>query len=271
MIPKILHFIWLTPPEGNEFKLHHQIAVKAAHAHNKDYKILFHCDKEPESTFFKEVRPLMEIVHVEIPHSIFGNPIKYTTNKADLVKFNIMLEYGGIYLDLDIITLRSFDPYLDNNVCMGLELSPKMNLRQVFYFLRTFQFDILKYKFRMPTGLCAGFIMGSKGSDFFRDWIEGYRNFDMEKWAYFAVKLPYQISQSGKHQVKILDPYITHFPSCHDDDLKLIFEKKIDIPNKLFLHYWESRSKAKYLSKLSKEYVMNTDSTFTNMVRRYFV
>lgn len=52
--------------------------------------------------------------------SIFGTPVKHYAHKADIVRMEALLRWGGIYLDIDVITLRPFDHLLDKDMVMGL-------------------------------------------------------------------------------------------------------------------------------------------------------
>ena len=269
MIPKIVHFTWLTPPEGKEFNIHHMASVKSVHYHNPDYTIKIHCDKIPEGPYFAQIKDFVQINIVVTPQEVFGTPIKYMVMKSDVLRLRILIEEGGIYQDLDIITLRSYDDLLDNEMVLGYELSAVMNPRQIFYFLRIFNFDIIKYKGRVPAGLCAGFMMGEKGSVFLKDWYEKYRDFNNEDWAYLPVKAPLLMVRTGKYKVHTIAPYQAHFPPCWPNDLKLIFEKNLVIPGKYFLHVWESRSYEKYLKPLTREVILKSDNTYCNAIKAF--
>jgi hypothetical protein len=63
----------------------------------------------------------VEEVRVDVPAQVFGNPVEHFARKADVLRLQILLEHGGIYLDLDTICQRSFEPLLDGGVVMGRE------------------------------------------------------------------------------------------------------------------------------------------------------
>ncbi len=269
MIPKIIHFTWLTPPGGREFNMHHMVSMKSAHAMNPGYVIKLHCDEVPTSKYFEEIKSFVVINKVEQPQEVFGIPITYMVMKSDVLRLRILIAEGGTYQDLDIISLRSYDDLLDNPVVLGYELSQKLNLRQIFYYLRKGNFNVVKYKGRVFAGLCAGFMMAEKDSVFLKDWYEEYRQFTNDRWAYFPVKLPMLMLETGKYKAHTIPPYQAHYPSSWPDDLKLIFEQNITIPGKYFLHVWESRSK-QYLEKLAtKEDVLADNSTYSNAIKPY--
>ena len=38
---------------------------------------------------------------------IFGNPVKRFAHQADVLRLELLLQFGGVYLDLDVLLLRS--------------------------------------------------------------------------------------------------------------------------------------------------------------------
>lgn len=269
MIPKIFHFIWLTPPDGKPFNFHHMAAIWSAHIYNRDYKIFFHCDQVPDNKYFDVIRELVEVKSVQIPDQVFGIPIKYMVMKADVLRLEILKMMGGVYLDLDVLTLRSYDDLISNNrLCLGLELSPKLRIRQIIYFLRTFQWDVIKYKGRVPAGLCAGVIMTCAENEFIKDWYDAYKDFNNDDWAYLPVKHPWLMFKTGKYSVHVIPPYLSHFPSSWSEDLKLIFEESIQIEGKYFLHTWESRSYENYLSNINESNFKSINCTYTDYLKK---
>ena len=71
-------------------------------------------------------RILQRVPHIimnyrKAPESIFGNKIMVAEHRSDVVRLEVLMKYGGIYLDLDVIVLKSFDPILRYATTMGLE------------------------------------------------------------------------------------------------------------------------------------------------------
>ncbi len=269
MIPKTVHFTWLVPEGGKEFNIHHMASVKSVHYYNPDFKLKFHCSDVPQGPHFESIKNLIEINYIKTPEEVFGIPIKYMVMKSDVLRLRILIGEGGIYQDLDIIAMRSYADLLDNEVCLGYELSAPLSARQIFYFLRTFNFDVIKYKGRVPAGLCAGFMMAAKDTAFLKDWYEEYRNFNNENWSYFPVKLPLIMYKTGKYKIHTISPYLAHYPSCAPEDLKLIFEENLVIKDKYFLHTWESKSYAKYLEPLTREKILSANNTYCNAIKKF--
>jgi len=93
-IPKIIHFHLA---DGETFSAINLIAIKSAILHNPSYKIQLHCSVVPvNNPFFEAIRESIEIMLLEEGDS----NLKY------------LYSTGGIYLDLNILTVKSYDEYL---------------------------------------------------------------------------------------------------------------------------------------------------------------
>ncbi len=272
-VPKIIHYIWIGA-NGKPFNVHHMVSIKAVAHYNPGYEIKIHCDEVPTGPYFDKIKDMVTIKFADVPHEVFGVPFLYNPNKATLLRINILLEEGGIYQDLDIITLRSYDDLLDHDVCMGYELSEMMSPRQILGLLKNGRFEVLKFRGRITKGLCNGFLISAKNSQFLQDWLEGFRNYDNKNWGFYSVKMPYALQQSGKYDFQMIPAYQTHFPGCHPDELKLLFEQNIlndsKYTGRYFLHTWESKSFKQYLEPLLDEAkIKSTNSTYCNAIKQF--
>lgn len=120
-IPKIVHFIYgLRGPEPT-LDLIHYLAIKSAHDVLKPDKILFHYHYMPVGDVFERARPMLTLRHVPLVTNIFGRPVSHFAHAADVVRLEALLEFGGIYLDLDLISLKPIDHLLENTFVMAQE------------------------------------------------------------------------------------------------------------------------------------------------------
>ncbi len=65
-----------------------------------------------ESTFDLEAHPLAK----------FACEVKKYALASDVCRYNVLTEYGGIYLDTDVEVFKRFDEYLQYNFFSGIEL-----------------------------------------------------------------------------------------------------------------------------------------------------
>jgi hypothetical protein len=120
-IPKIVHFVYGMKDPDPQLDLIQYLSIKSAHEVIKPEKILFHYHHMPTGEWFELIRPLVTLRQVEIPTKIFGNRVDHYAHRADVVRLEALKEFGGIYLDLDVIMMKSLDHLLDEQFAMGQE------------------------------------------------------------------------------------------------------------------------------------------------------
>ncbi|XP_046346610.2 uncharacterized protein LOC124127204 [Haliotis rufescens] len=173
VIPNIVHFTWYGgQTKGNEFRFHHLIAVLAAHKFIKPDHILFWHDMVPNGNYWKELLqkvPEVVLVYRGAPSEIRGRKVAVPEHLTDVVRLEAVLEYGGMYFDLDAIVLKPLDALLKYDVVMGYEA---------------------------PDGLCNGIIIGKPWADFLKIWHREYKTFDDSNWNYHSVVLPAHLAKA---------------------------------------------------------------------------
>jgi hypothetical protein len=186
MIPKILHFIYVG---GRPFSFIHFLAIYTAWKVNRPDVIYFHHTEEPTGAWWEKARPLVTLHRVEPVHEVHGNPVKYPAHMADVIRMAMLERFGGVYLDLDVISLNPLTPLLGQECVMGMEPG---------------------------TGLCNAVILARPGVAFIRRWREEYRNFDSKRWNYHSVVLPWRLAQAHPDDIHVADKYAFFYPSHTD-------------------------------------------------------
>lgn len=107
-IPKVIHVIWLGPKPFPESSKKNMLSWRHFHP---DWKIKFWTDdpKRPCPIEGME-KHLLE----EFNFSLLGSFINKTTNygeKSDILRYEILFQEGGLYIDHDVKCYRSFDPF----------------------------------------------------------------------------------------------------------------------------------------------------------------
>jgi hypothetical protein len=186
MIPRIIHFIYVG---GRAFSFIHFLAVYTAWKVNRPDVIYFHHTEEPTGDWWVKARPFMTLHRVAQVHEIHGNPITYRAHMADVIRLEMLQHFGGIYLDLDIVSLRPFDPLLQHDFVMGMEPG---------------------------TGLCNAVILARADAAFLQMWREQYRSFDGSRWNHHSVVLPWQMAQAHPQLIHVADKYAFFYPTHND-------------------------------------------------------
>ena len=107
-----VHFIYL----GGDFLWPHARAVETAKVH--DAPITVWCAREPSGSQWNRVRN--DVTVRELAPRYLRHPIGLA-NVKDLFAWSILAEHGGLYLDLDTISLRPCWDLLTRDVCVSLE------------------------------------------------------------------------------------------------------------------------------------------------------
>lgn len=123
MIPKIVHQTWRSDSLPSIFQKINEANKKMNTAF--EFKIWSHKPGPPD---------IDEFIKKEYPdiYDIF-NDAKYGVQKADIARIAILYHYGGVYIDLDILSLKKLEELVDfdsDNVYMALE--PAEQTKRIF-------------------------------------------------------------------------------------------------------------------------------------------
>lgn len=248
LIPNIFHFIYFYR-DKKPFPLVHFININSAKILNNPEKIFFYSDKIPSGNYWNKISDSVEFVKVDPPNEVFGRKLHHLAHKSDVLRLQILMDKGGIYLDMDVICKKPFTPLLQYEFVMGNQ-----------------------GKWR-KMGLCNGVILTNKNSEFLRIWFEEFRNFRStghdRYWAEMSVRKPLELSKRYPKLIHI-EPYDSfHYPLYYSFDIKRLFEKDIDFPNAFCHHYWDGISFEKYLKNISEREILEKDTTYNRIARRF--
>jgi FkbM family methyltransferase len=108
-IPKIIHLLYFGETEFYNF--HHR-CVHSMIQYMPDYDIRIYNAKEPVGNrYWDDIKKQARVSIHKIDPPVFydGFELKYFQYKADVVRLELLYEYGGVYLDLDMLIVRPFD------------------------------------------------------------------------------------------------------------------------------------------------------------------
>lgn len=277
MIPNIIHFVFGLAPDfgGRPFMLFHYLAIKSAYEVNKPDKIYFVCAHEPEGEYFMRAKPYIEIIKVTPPDTIFGNPLNHYAHKADVIRIERIIQYGGIYLDLDVICSKPLTPFLSKDklqigsAYFYWQYEPKTLLRKLLYHLKIHR----PSKQRKLQGLCNAVLIAPPGDPFLKRWYETYKNFRAnghdEYWDEQSVKVPALLAQVYRDEVDVLEDNYFFYPSFDFWSLKALFAENHSFEEAYLFHLWESLSYDTYLKNLTETDIMTLDTTYNKVARRF--
>lgn len=253
MIPKIIHFIYGLDENFAEipFSLVHYLAIKSAQTINNPERINFFFRFEPEGEYWEKAKPYLHLVPIEPVTEIFSRSLVHAAHRADVLRLLILLKYGGIYLDIDTICVRSFDPLLNHSFVIGQQGSG----------------------FHLE-GLCNAVMLGEKDSSFVKAWLNSYDSFrscgqDLF-WDEHSVKVPLQLAPfyttSGDLHIEPFTSF--HYPH-YSIGIEKLFEGDCTFPDAYCHHLWERSTWERYLKDLTEKAIFEKDTYYNILARRY--
>jgi len=187
---------------------------------------------------------LVTPVTIEAPREIFGRPLVHFAHRADVVRLQKLIEYGGIYLDADVFVHRNFDDLLGYSVVLGQEGEAAQ------------------------IGLANAVILAKPQSAFLYRWLEHYKSFRSmghdEFYAEHGVQLPAQLSRDYPNEITVLLHNAFHWPLHTDPHLEWIFGSTREIPlnGSYATHLWQSKAWKRYMEDLTPGRVRSADTNF---------
>lgn len=236
--PNIIHFVCVSDTK-KDIPLIYYIACKSAKLINPQYRIIFHYNIEPSGMYYSLIQTFVETRCIEAPESIFGHPISLIQHKVDVLRLQLMIEFGGIYLDLDTICLKSFDVFLEGKVVLGRE---------------------------GDDGLCNAVIIAPRHSEFLTLWYETYQNFHNDQWNEFSVIAPMRLAKLRPDLIDI-QPQASFFsPDFQPSSLNDLFVATKQFPDAYIFHLWNFVAKD-HINKLNIKSIFECDSTYNLAAR----
>ncbi len=212
VVPNIVHFVWFGEYESMQF--HHWLSITSAYKHIKPKQILFHCDHEPIGIWWKKLKatiPILKIIHREAPQQVYNHDILKVDHKSNVASIEILQEYGGIYLETDVIALKQFEPLRRYNFTMGIEYHGN------------------------PGRLNNGIIIANKNAAFLKIWHATYQTFNKREWDEHSSILPYRLQFEYPHLIHVEEKTL-NYPG--GKQLELIYEKIYDWRHNYAIHLW---------------------------------
>ncbi len=256
---------------GKPFSLAHYLSVRSAVELNKPTAAILHYQYEPQGEWWQKAKPFLSLNKIIAPDSFMGRPLYHVAHKADIVRLQALKETGGIYLDLDTISVKPLTDLLNHSFAIGQELQPKYvprNWRQRI----KYKLGLIKDSSKNATGLCNAVLLSEKNSEFVNLWLDEYKTFRSKGrdkyWNEHSVQVPERLAAIHPEKITQLSPYAFHYPLYDKAGLKSMFEEVNVFPYAYLHHLWESFS-WEYFSKLTAERIMKENTTYNHIARKY--
>ena len=161
----------------------------------------------------------IDLVQIDAPETIYGQPIRDATHQSDVMRIELLIHLGGLYLDLDVVLLKPLDELMGFNITQGSET---------------------------PDRLGSGFILAAPNTTFLRIWHGQYRTFNDNDWNGHSVIIPMRLAMQFKQFINI-DWYHIQHPNWEERHWLYDSGKLWDWKSNYAIHMWQlSQSKYDY-------------------------
>jgi len=175
VIEKTIHFIFLNLGLSSNcgekpFTLVHLLAIKSAKMVN-NCEVVLHYENEINNVWWEESKHYCTHQKCKSPKEFCGHRLDHIAYVSDIMRLQILSEMGGIYLDIDTISIKPLEPFLFRKFTMGKEVVKG---------------EVL--------GLCSAVLIGEKKSKFIDLWLREYKERYDPRWGYMSARRPYQLA-----------------------------------------------------------------------------
>lgn len=246
-IPNVIHFVFGLQEQTEEFMFCYYLAIVSANEINSPDEIYLHYHYPIYGEWWdklKEDVPKLKLNRIYVPTHIGKKKILKTAHKADKARMDILWEMGGIYMDIDTITIRPYHHLLNNDVVLGKQFSLR-------YRTSIKDDKPIVYKEACIGGICNAIMMTKPRSEFFKIWMDKYEEaFEPTKWEEASIFLPYELSIDYPELVTVVEPDVFFMPTCFETEKIFVTPCHHIPPNLLTLHLTETFG-MKYIEKIN--------------------
>jgi hypothetical protein len=249
-IPGIVHFVYgmCSNRRDRPFSFVHYVAFRSALEVHQPAQLILHTGYEPSGPWWDAISPAVQVRIVTPPTSIHGNPVDRPEHRSDLVRLDALLEFGGLYLDMDTISVRSIAKLRIHRCVLGEERTPGSGSH----------------------GLSNAVMMAERHSHFLTRWKRAYSTFNQAYWNTHSVVLPRLLAkQSAPGEVHTLPVESFHWPSWDDQGVSLLFEEDHTYPDAYVHHLWAGKTWDSHLSSITPNSIWTSDTTYYRLARRF--
>jgi hypothetical protein len=270
-IPKVAHFVHA---EVKELTWLEWAAVRAAVVNLGVEKVNIWVPEKAElkGWTWNRIQEMPEVTlrKIVMPKTVWGGRIDFAQQQADIIRLKILYEEGGkleywlnasfyidvelgIYLDSDLIALKSSDDIIYNNATRSTVMA-------------------LQHK---GDGIPNGMIMSKPRSPFIKRWIEQYKEIkDHNVWDQLSTSRPHAMYTDMDPDLTVLDGQSWFYPlssqSDGDTTLKMLwFGKSWHGANKSYgTHFWHPTTQ--FVKSITPKIIQTIDTPLFCRIRNIF-
>ncbi|KAK2188916.1 hypothetical protein NP493_119g01005 [Ridgeia piscesae] len=240
VVPNVIHYIRYT--NNVTFEFQHYLSYRSVQLFIRPRYIFLHGDSIPDGEWWqKTLAEVDNLYHVyrKQPKDVHGTPIQFIQHSADITRLVVLIDYGGIYIDDDVLIIRSFDPLRNYDLTLGRPVK---------------------------IALSNGIIIARKGALFLRIWLENYRNYNPKSWGGNSVAKGSTLGKLFPHLVHVEEQSLLH-PSWQESPLMFSHRRHYNWTENYCIHiYFENHHKIPKIPEQLKSY----DNTLGQVMRHIY-
>lgn len=234
----------------SEFQLIDYLVLLSARKHIQPDQIYLHYSIEPTGYWWlkakQDVKLNLTLNQIPSITSIYNHPLYHHAHRNDIARLEILNKYGGIYLDLDVLVLKSFSNLISN----------------------PYQVEaIFAWENQQFNAICNAVIIAPIYSKFLQRIHQSYQSFNSSCWACHSVLLTGQLANIYSNEVYVLPSNAFFQPSwSHIEELYVY--NQYNFKNNYACHLWNSYIGKLFLSNLTLHSILKPEkmTTFVRMI-----
>lgn len=243
MIPNVVHFVYPVWENTRPLSALNYLSVKSVIKNHKPETVAFWIDKKPErNEWWDLIEPLVDVRHKKMDKTFRGIDVPWPQYRSDITRLEILRDFGGIYMDTDVIVLRSLDRFMTGVFNIAEEPSG-VTLSNAFMAARPFDAFTYGWLDKIPEAMQSS------------------------QWANSGVVVPWELVKTNKFTVNIVEsellcPFDLHFP--------YIFEQRLNRAAKAMMRdayavhiyetYWRDTIK-----HVTRDWIKQNDCVFSQL------
>jgi len=253
IVPNIVHYVMF---QDHKLSFVHYISILSVLKNQNPDAIYIHCDcDELRSEFWARLmsdpsaKEKIKVLRMERPDSVYGIKLSrefINWHASDLARQEVLMKYGGIYLDRDVFIVQSLDPFRKFEMSLGWDEGQNLGTM---------------------------ILIANKAARFLHLWRETYKAYKPSLWYYNAGELPTKTILNKHphlvHRVKILFGVdnLCHFLYREDSPKWREFYSIHMLMRGGTVREWCLNVPVKDSPKFSMETIKTSRTTFGRMVR----
>lgn len=259
---RLLHYIFVSLDDsaGNgqfvSFNLMDYLVIRSAYFRLEPDEIYLHLSKPPldPCPYWHLIHPMIaKVVLFESITEIFGHKVSGAAHVSDIKRLQVLQQYGGMYMDIDSLSLRPF-PEKYWNPPSGLMMGTQ-NKKQ--------------------SKIGVGVIVARPDSPFLRRWLQSYKSFDDTKWDQHTVVMAGKLARKYPSEIDIAPMHSFYYPSWVKKSFHLLWAQRpmdqidlYDFQSSYAPHFWGTIARnAGYIQRLTPDTIVDENSGINQILR----